>query len=56
MANRPPLKPRQESFAQALAEGSTQLEAYVAAGYRANDGHAARLAGNGRIIARVAEL
>jgi hypothetical protein len=43
-------------FVQALAKGKTQIEAYVAAGYAPNDGHAARLAGNGRVVARLVEL
>ncbi|RWA80844.1 hypothetical protein [Mesorhizobium sp.] len=36
--------------------GKSQSEAYVAAGYKPDDGHATRLAGNGRIKARVHEL
>jgi phage terminase small subunit len=48
--------PRREAFARELAKGKTQVEAYASAGYKSNDGHAARLAGNGRIKARVAEL
>lgn len=48
--------PKHEAFAQALAKGRTQIEAYAAAGYKPNDGHAARLAGNGRIKGRVAEI
>jgi phage terminase small subunit len=48
--------PRHEAFCRALATGKSQGEAYVAAGYRRDDGHAARLAGNGKIKARVKEL
>jgi phage terminase small subunit len=52
-----PLKnARHERFAQELAKGKSQVEAYRVAGYRPNDGHAARLAGNGRIAERMAEL
>ncbi|MGP9819200.1 terminase small subunit [Salinarimonas sp. NSM] len=47
---------RHEAFAQAVAKGRTQVEAYALAGYKPNDGHAARLAGNGRVRARIAEL
>ena len=47
---------RHEAFAQALAKGKSQVEAYSLAGYKPNDGHAARLAGNGRIANRVTEL
>lgn len=48
--------PRHERFAQDIAKGMAQLEAYTNAGYKPNDGHAARLAGDGRIVARVAEI
>lgn len=48
--------PRYERFAQDIAKGMSQIDAYVNAGYKPNDGHAARLAGHGRIVARVAEL
>lgn len=52
-----PLKnPKHERFAQELAKGRSQVEAYATAGYKPNDGHAARLAGDGRIGARVLEL
>ncbi len=47
---------RHEIFAQELAKGKTQVDAYTIAGFKPNDGHAARLAGDGRIIARVGEL
>jgi len=48
--------PKHERFAQELAKGQSQVEAYESAGYKPDDGHSARLAGNGRIQARVAEL
>jgi phage terminase small subunit len=48
--------PRHERFAQALAEGKTATEAYVLAGYKANDGNASRLKGNERILARAQEI
>lgn len=52
-----PLKnARQERFAQELARGKSQLEAYTIAGYKPNEGHAARLAGNGKVADRVAEI
>ncbi len=47
---------RQELFAQAIAKGKTQLEAYTEAGYKPDDGAAARLSGNVRVKARVTEL
>jgi len=47
---------KHELFAQALAKGKTQIDAYVAAGYKPNESHAARLVRNGKVQARVAEL
>lgn len=47
---------KHERFAQDLAKGMSQIDAYVNAGYKPNDGHAARLAGDGRIKDRVAEI
>jgi phage terminase small subunit len=47
---------RHERFALALAQGKTATEAYVLAGYKANDGNASRLKGNERISARVQEI
>lgn len=47
---------KHERFAQELARGRTQAEAYAAAGYKPDDGNAARLTGNDRIAARVAEI
>lgn len=53
----PPLdNPRHERFAQGLAKGQTQIEAYTTAGFKPHDSAAARLCGNVRIQARVAEL
>lgn len=52
-----PLKnPKHERFAQELAKGKGQAEAYAAAGYRGDRPHASRLATNGNISARVDEL
>jgi hypothetical protein len=48
--------PRHEAFAQELAKGKTADEAYQAVGYRADRGHASRLAANGNICVRLAEL
>lgn len=48
--------PKHERFAQALAKGETATAAYELAGYEPNDGNAARLKGNDRIEARVAEI
>jgi phage terminase small subunit len=47
---------RHERFAQALAQGKTATEAYVLAGYKANDGNASRMKGNERISARVQKI
>lgn len=47
---------KHELFAQALAKGETATDAYVAAGYKSHDGNAARMSGNERIRARVAEI
>jgi hypothetical protein len=48
--------PKYERFAQARAKGMSASAAYVAAGYKKNDGNAARLNGNEKIQARIAEL
>src|SRR6266567_8543201 len=48
--------PRHERFAQALAQGKPATEAYIVAGYKANDGNASRMKGNERILARVQEI
>lgn len=47
---------RHEIFAQELAKGKSASEAYVTAGFKANDGNAIRLKGNERVGARVAEI
>lgn len=52
-----PLKnSRHERFAQELAKGKSQVEAYRLAGYRPDDGAACRLSGNVRIVDRTNEL
>jgi phage terminase small subunit len=47
---------RHERFAQELASGKSQAEAYVAAGYKYDEPNASRLTRNDRIRSRVAEL
>lgn len=47
---------RHERFACELAKGNAAGKAYELAGYKRDDGHASRLAGNGKIQARVAWL
>ena len=47
---------RHETFARGLAEGKSISEAYKAAGYKSSRPHASRLATNGNIKGRVAEL
>ena len=49
-------KHKHELFAHALVSGLSASAAYVAAGYAANDGNAARLKGNERVTARISEL
>lgn len=52
-----PLKnPRHERFAQELAKGKSQTDAYVSAGYRDNRSAAHRLATDVNICGRVAEI
>lgn len=48
--------PRHEAFAAALAQGMTADAAYVEAGYKADRGHASRLAAKGNIQERVAQI
>lgn len=48
--------PKHEAFAQAIAEGKPQLEAYIQAGYKASEPHASRLASDGKVATRVAEI
>jgi phage terminase small subunit len=47
---------KHERFAQDLAEGKSADGAYTAAGYKPDRAHASRLAANGNIRGRVAEL
>ena len=47
---------RHEAVAVAISKGKSQIEAYTAAGYKANRSHAARLAASGDLRGRVAEL
>src|SRR6187402_2251038 len=48
--------PRHEKFAQGLAAGMTGDASYAAAGFKADRGHAARLAANGSVRGRLEEL
>jgi hypothetical protein len=48
--------PKHEIFAQELAQGCSQEEAYETAGYQPSRQHASRLATNGYIRARVDEI
>lgn len=49
--------PRHEKFAQGIAAGKSQTEAYVEAGYKNDRRHASRLlATNGGIVQRIKEL
>lgn len=45
-----------EAFAQGLYEGENQVDAYVGAGYARSDAAASKLAKNGKVQARLAEL
>ncbi len=47
---------RHERFAQNLVKGMSAAEAYEKAGYKPSEAHASRLAGNGKVRARCAEL
>jgi phage terminase small subunit len=47
---------RHEKFAQELAKGKSQVEAYRLAGFKPNESHASRLVANGKVAERVAEL
>jgi phage terminase small subunit len=47
---------RHERFAQELAKGKSQVEAYGLAGYEPNESHASRLVRNGKVASRLAEL
>jgi len=48
--------PKHERFAQELAKGKTQAEAYQAAGYAPSEPNASRLTSNDKVAARVAEI
>lgn len=53
----PPLSnARHERFAQELAKGKSQAEAYQSAGYEPSEPNASRLTRNDKVQARVAEL
>jgi phage terminase small subunit len=47
---------KHERFAQELAKGATQAEAYVSAGYAPSEPNASRLTSNEKVQARVAEI
>src|ERR1700735_3539756 len=47
---------RHERFAQALAEGRSQLDAYVLAGYKPHRGNASKLASENSVVERLEEL
>lgn len=47
---------KHELFAQLRAEGKSADEAYAEAGYKPDRGHASRLAANGNVQARVAQI
>jgi len=47
---------RHERFAQELAKGKSQAEAYEAAGYSPSEPNASRMTRNDKVQARVAEL
>jgi len=53
----PPLRnPRHERFVGLLLEGKAATDAYGAAGFKRDDGNAARLKANPKVAARLAEL
>lgn len=47
---------RHERFAQELAKGASQIEAYTLAGYEPIEANASRLIRNDKVMIRVAEL
>jgi hypothetical protein len=47
---------RREKFAQAVAKGKSQVDAYRVAGFVPNDGHAARMAAKPDVRERILEL
>lgn len=48
--------PRHEAFAQAFAAGATADDAYAQAGFKADRGHASRLAASEAVRARIQEI
>lgn len=48
--------PKHERFAQELAKGKSQAEAYKAAGYAPSEPNASRLTSNEKVRVRVAEI
>lgn len=48
--------PRHERFAQELAKGKTQAEAYAEAGYKPSESNASTLRSNQKVQARLSEL
>lgn len=48
--------PKHELFAQGLAKGKSQVEAYQEAGYAPSEPNASRLTSNDKVAARVAEI
>lgn len=48
--------PKHERFAQELAKGKSQAEAYAEAGYAPSEPNASRLTRNDKVQARVAEI
>ena len=50
------LNSRQEAFAQAVAAGKTQAEAYELAGFKPNSGNASALAQRPEVLARVTAI
>jgi hypothetical protein len=52
----PLTNPRHESFVRYLLQGKDATDAYEAAGFKRDDGNAARLKSNPKVTARLAEL
>ena len=52
----PLTNPKHEKFAQGLAKGKSQADAYALAGYEPSEPNASRLTRNDKVTARVAEL
>lgn len=49
-------QPKREAFAQNLAQGMTNIQAYTEAGFRPNHGNASLLSRHPKIVARVEEI